>query len=244
MADETHGTGTDNQQGGNGPEPLNEEKVASIAAQVVNQAFTNRSKKLREEITADFTRGFEGVNKTLAELTAALPQPKGVKKKEGEAELDHADSPVLKGLQRQLEELRNEATQLKAERDAERTQSKNMTLRQKLGDELARAGINDPQRVRYAMALLVSEEQRVRWSEDGESIVFRDATGEDIDLATGIKTWAKSEDGKHFLPPTGARGSGDRQGQGRTQQQQGTKEPSATDLGLAIAEAFAAVPVG
>ena len=82
-------------------------------------------------------------------------------------------------------------------------------LRQRVGEVLAGAGIEGV-RARHAIGLLVDAEKRVRWSDDGESLVFRTADRDDAELEPGLRGWLKTDDAKLYLPPKGSQGSGDR----------------------------------
>ena len=97
------------------------------------------------------------------------------------------------------------------ERDAERAKAKDGLLRQKLTDALVSGGVEAP-RARHAVGLLVDAEKRVRWSEEDDKLVFQRGEHDEVDLAVGIKDWLKTDDGKFYLPPKGAQGSGDRPG--------------------------------
>ena len=67
-------------------------------------------------------------------------------------------------------------------------------------------------RARHALGVLVDAERRVRWADDGESLLFRTETHDELELGAGLREWLKTEDAKLYLPPRGAAGSGDRPG--------------------------------
>ena len=60
---------SDPQQGNGAPEALTEEKVAQMVAQIVNQAFSARSKTLKKELSDDMGKNFEGLQKRLDEMS-------------------------------------------------------------------------------------------------------------------------------------------------------------------------------
>jgi hypothetical protein len=144
------------------------------------------------------------------ELAALLPKPEPkpapsegkVAPGKGDAEA-HAE---LKKLQDQIAQLTKQAEAAERERDAERARARDSTLRQRLTEALAAAGIEGV-RARHAVGLLVDAEKRVRWSESGDAVAF-----DDVDLASGLREWLKTEDAKLYLPARGALGSGDRPG--------------------------------
>lgn len=242
MADQPQGNGAPQAPQGTGaPAALDEEKVAQIAAQVVNSAFSTRGKKLREDISADVTKSLEGVSKKFEEMFAAAASS-GKGKGKGKDGDEPSDDPKLNSLQRELKELRAENEAAKKERDAEKSARAAMALRQRLAEELGVHGITEPARVKGATALLLSANQ-VRYDDDGQ-IVFAESENSLLDLPTGIKAWAKTDDAKIYMPPSGARGSGDRGGAGGKPPPSPQGEPSATDIGLALVKEFGGISVG
>ena len=110
-------------------------------------------------------------------------------------------SELVKGLQKQITDLQLSVKQAKEARQAER----NLTVRQKVSEELAGLGF-DSARIRQATGNLIDADKRVRWDDESQSIVFKDSDG-DIDLQTGLKSWAKTDDAKIYLPqPAGGGG--------------------------------------
>lgn len=128
------------------------------------------------------------------------------------------DHPEFKGVLKRLQETEARTKAAEERATAERAKSMDSTLRQKLGDELTKHGV-DAKYGRHAIGLLVDADKRVRYSEDGERIVWRDDDNAELDLTTGIKAWAKSDDAKPYLPPRGTAGSGAKPGGGNGQQQ-------------------------
>ena len=97
---------SDQQQGSGAPEALTEEKIAQIAAQVVNQAFTARSKTLKNELTSEFTKGFESMAKRLDELATSKADSRKKKGPDGEDASEAQATPEYRGLQRQMAEMK------------------------------------------------------------------------------------------------------------------------------------------
>ena len=241
MSDQAPGNGSPNSPSGTGaPAALTEEAVAKIASDTMNSVFEGRSKKLKRELLEEFGKGLEPISKQIADLAAAASQPVGKKKKEGEPSED-GNSPEMRGLQRQLQEQKATTDAVLQKLAAAEAKEKSTTLRARLSEELGKHGITETPRVKAATAVLLSE-NRVRYDEDGQ-IVFAESEDSVLDLATGIKAWVKLDDNKIFLPPTGARGSGDRPGQGPKSGTQPGAEPSATEIGLAFAREFGGIPV-
>jgi hypothetical protein len=229
--DEKTPQGTPAQSGqGEGGEPK------YVTEEQLNRAISARlgdfGKKIEKSISESLATTLTA---KLDELKASITAPgtgDGTSKdppKGGDVE----NSPLVKGLQKQLDDQKAAVLAMKNERDAEKARSRDQVLRTKLSEDLTRGGI-DPTRVRQAVGILVDVEKRVRFADDeGDELVFKDTTG-DVDLATGLKGWLKSDDAKIFLPPRGTQGSGDRS-QGKATQN-GQQQPSvgATLLGMAL----------
>ena len=179
----------------------------------VQALLTSRFRAFEERIGKTLSESLGALTgKLKEEITSALPKPEPPATPEDKKRKDAPESPELKRLQEQIASLTKQAEVARSERDAERARARDTTLRQKLTDALAGAGI-DGVRAKNAVGILVDAEKRVRWAEDGEAILFRGADRED-DLAIGLRDWLKTEDAKLFLPPRGASGSGDRPGAG------------------------------
>jgi hypothetical protein len=246
MADQASGNGSPNQPTGTGaPAALDEERVAQIASQVMNNVFKARGQKIKDDIAADLQKGFGEMKKLFDDFAASnTSSSKGGKKAGKDAAGDPDEgSPEFQGMKRQMAEMRAQIEERDRKLQAAEDAQKRASLRSKLGEELGKVGIVDPARVKAASALLITEEGRVRLDEDGNA-VFAESADSVLDLATGIKAWAKSEDAKIFIPATGARGSGDAARASKAQQASGPQEMSLADLGLGLAQAFGGTPIG
>ncbi len=216
-------------QGNDGPKYVTAEELNKA----ITARFTDHQKKLEKHLES-FSGALTGKLEEL--LKAAVPAPAPTSTAETPKPAD-ADSPALRGMMKQLEELKRDNLKIQQERDAERTRAKDATLRQQLSDALIKNGV-DATRVKHAVGILVDSEKRVRFEEDGDSIVFKDNDNTDVDLLTGIKSWVKSDDGKFYLPPRGVNGSGDR-GAGRAPNVTNTsKTVNAESLGNLILDEF------
>lgn len=236
----------DGQQGsgGDGAGALTPEAVTQLVNTTINSALAAREKKWKREIADEMGKGFETVSKRLDELAVT----KSDKRKKADGEEPDENSVQYKGLQRQMADLKSQIE----ERDrklAEADQKQRTTvLREKVKELLASHGnVTNPSMQKAALALLVSEENRVRYDEDGQ-LVFYESPESYIDLETGIKSWLKTDEAKFVLPPTGALGSGSRpsapSGQRRGQPQQPTEADENLALGLALVKEFKGIPVG
>lgn len=125
------------------------------------------------------------------------------------------------------------ADQLK-KRDEEaavlQAKTRETTERSRLADAMRKAGVPED-RLRGALALVYTEDKRVKTAEDG-SIVFLkkgDLGIEEVELERGVEEWAKSDDGKAYLPPVAATGSGN-VGAGRQATAAAGKAPTTVSL--------------
>jgi hypothetical protein len=174
----------------------------------VHALIGGRLRAFEERIGKTIGDSVGALAKSMKEELAALvskPEPQADDKRKKDAE-----SPELKKLQEQIASLTKQAEDARAERDAERARARDTMLRQKLAEALGTAGIEGV-RAKNAIGVLVDAEKRLRWSDDGEAILFRNGDRED-ELPVGLKDWLKTEDAKLYLPPRGASGSGDRPG--------------------------------
>ena len=212
------------------------EKPSYMTAAEFNKASTAREKKLLERI-----------DKILEEKTAKQKAAEEVddsdagdeSEDKGDAKDDKtaAKSPSdamakqLASLQRQLTRERNEREKERAEREAQSAKMARDEERTKLSEALAAAGVKN---VRGAVALLHTEDKRVRRNDEGK-IVFVDENDDEFDLAAGIKHWIGSEEGKAYMPPRGASGSGAEPGS-KTVARPGAKQKlSKADAGKVLA---------
>jgi len=240
---------SDQQQGSGAPEALTEEKIAQIAAQVVNQAFTARSKTLKNELTSEFTKGFESMAKRLDDLANTKADSRKRGKAEGGEEAPEAQTPEYRGLQRQMAEMKAQLEDRDKQVAEAGARAKHAELRSRVAEELGKVGVTNPMMVKAATSILVTDDKRVQFDEEGQ-LVFVEGPDSVLDIATGIRAWAKSDDAKNFIAPTGTLGSGSRPvqraPQGRVPGQQKSEAEENYDLGAALAREFggASVPIG
>lgn len=214
--------------------------------ETINKAITARNKDVEKKLDKALAEAFTAFAPKLDEIvTAKLEEGKkaggegGGEQKDPKAILDH---PEFKGLQKQLADLKKESEAAKAETAAERAKVRDATLRQKLGEGLGSIGIADNFRVSKAIGDLVDSSKRVRWADEGDGIVFRDSDGSEVDLATGLKGWAKTDEGKFYLPPRGTTGSGATSGGRSPGTGDGSKALQKGDLGRMLMRAAGEAP--
>lgn len=244
MSDQSQGSPPQGPQGG--ASAFTEEQtnlIAQIAGQTMNGVWTARAKKLREELSTDYKSGFEGIAKQLAEMSAA--QQAGAKPGKRDKDGKYANGaeeesdPKLNGMARQLAEMKAQLDARDKELAGEKAKQKLAALRQSARDELAKVGV-DGLRAKHVLASLEAD-GKLAHDEDGNP-VYNESANSVVDLATGIRAWAKTEDAKIFLPPSGARGSGDRPGQ-QSAPKGAPKEVTDADIGMLLVREFGGLPV-
>jgi hypothetical protein len=171
---------------GNGDEPkfVTEEQLnRAISARLGD--FSKKIEKSLEGAIGGLTAKLDEITKPSAPGTAPAAGGDGHKAIE--------ESPIVKGLQKQLGDMKASVEKAQAERDSEKQKTRDQSLRTKVQDALTTGGL-DPKCVRF--------------EEEGDELVFRDGAT-DVDFGTGLKTWLKSDEAKIYMPPRGTKGSGD-----------------------------------
>jgi hypothetical protein len=183
-----------------------------MTAEEFNRAQSSREKRLREQIKKD-----------LAEMLAKSPAPKAAEADDGDegedegkpaegAKGDKPQAPAdataaeLKRLRKRLEASEREREAEKKAREEQAAKAARDEERSKLSEALVAAGA-DAKRVRAAVALLHTEDRKVRRNAEGR-IVFLADEDDEQDLPAGVKAWLGTDEGKAFLPTRGAEGSG------------------------------------
>lgn len=200
------------------PPKTAEPPPAFVTEEQLQAALTSRFRTFEQKVDKTLADGLLAVGTKLRDEVAALlpkpePKPEADEPKPALANTggQPAPSPEFKKLQEQIASLTKQAEDARAERDAERARARDSLLRQRVTDALSAVGIEGV-RARHAQGMLVDAERRVRWSDDGGSILFRTDAHDELELVAGVREWLKTEDAKLYLPPRGAAGSGDRPG--------------------------------
>jgi hypothetical protein len=200
--------------GADPPKPA-EPAPGYVTEEQLQTALTARFRAFEQKLDKALTDGLGSVGTKLRdELAALLPKPEPTPEAEGnrvERNGESEPTPELRKLQDQIAQLTKQAEDARSERDAERARARDSLLRQRVTDALSGVGIEGV-RARHALGLLVDAERRVRWADDGASILFRTDSHDELELGPGVREWLKTEDAKLYLPARGALGSGDRPG--------------------------------
>ena len=239
VPEETSGGGASDSGGGSGkpsgsdqPSGVTEDRVNEIVTKAVKRQigdFAKQQATAQETFATTLTERLLGsLDEKLSAFKPAEPTPSG--KKDPPAE----SSAELKQLRKELDETKK---QLKLAADAEVNEKANAraaTFRSDVETELAKHGSNAAKHARAALA----EDGRIKYaSDDSNEIVFVDDDGDEVPLNKGVPGWLKSADGKRFMPPSGASGSGARPDRGSGTQKSGNSgngAASKSDLGQAL----------
>lgn len=192
------------------PEPKvepTEEAPKPLTLDDVNKAYTAREK-----------RTMEAFGKLLDERIAAL-KPAEQAKPAADQATKPAEGDIAATLRKEFEgKLAERDRELKL-RDEKLAAEKETRLRSEEDAEtraaLAGANIRDAAAVKGALALLKSD-KRIGRDDEGRVCFLEPKDGyiEKKPVAEGIKGWAASDEGKLYLPPTAAAGSGARPARG------------------------------
>lgn len=207
MGDQSQGNGAPGaSQGNDEPKFVTEEQLNKA----ITSRFTDFAKKHEKTLGDTFT-AFE---KKLLEALPKTPEPAATTTPpDAKSILDH---PEVKGMAKKLQDLEERARVAEERTLAEQKRAKDLSIRQRVGEAVAKANVNEPTRAKHAVSFLIRE-NLVKWSDDGkgDELVFASDDG-DIDFKTGFDRWLKSEDAKLYLPSPDAAATQQR----GTQQQQ------------------------
>lgn len=220
---------------GNEVEILTSEEQTKMITGAVNRSLKTSQedmiKKVAESVSGSiqefetrFAAQLEGSNNDDDDSGDA--GAKGDEANKNAALADIEKHPQFRGLKKQLEDLKKRAEEADARATAERQKQRDASLRAQVTDHLTKVGLN-PKAIKQALMVLVDGEKRVRYAEDGDDLLFTDESGDDLDLASGIESWGKSEAAQFYMPARGTSGSGGRPAGGA---KPAPRSP-ATDLG-------------
>lgn len=224
--------------------PLSKEDLAEVRSVFAGLLKTHGEEQTKatealigKAVPGAVAKSLEGLKlddrfKAYDEKLKAIPDPdKAPDKKNGK--VDDEESPAVKRLQARLDEetKKREATEAKA-REAEQAQ-KAERLRQSLQDALVANGC-DPKRVRTAVNDILAQ-GKVKYDDAGNVIwpTKRTWGEEPVPVADAAKEWLGTDDGRFFVPPTGAQGTGDKAGN-KANGQGGDAMSAEKALGLAF----------
>lgn len=173
------------------------------------------------------------IDEKIAAAVPKPPEPGATDDKTGKGKKGDVDPEVAKLHESvaRLERENKEAAKARQEAEAAREESE---LLGALREQLNTAGV-PADRQRGVVALLHAADKRVKRTPDGKPGMHFARKGYDevVPLADAVKEWLAGDEGKAFLPPSGAQGTG--QGAG-TQVRHGTSagavKPSDLEISL------------
>lgn len=225
--------------GENAFSPEQIEALNSLMGTTVNNIFTARlgtlEKKILEKTTASLG---EALKTQLPELLKEFrPPPPAEDDKSGKGgKGGRQDDVELQTLRKQLAENSKAIETANQRAAAAEARRREMDRQKTLGDQLAKAGITDAFKQELAIAFL-DRRGRVAWSgeEDDATLLWNDDLGTQVSFPEGFASWMKTDEAKHFLPPTGTKGAGSRPVAGSPNaNQQLTPEQISRNLGEAL----------
>lgn len=217
-----------------------DERLQKLVDQKVNAALSNHLGRFRTSFEKDLdtklSKSLEPVTGSLSELKDTLAKGRGDHKPDKTDE----EAEELKKANARIAEL--ERKNKEAEEHAQATERKRLSSEERtaLTEALSQAGV-DKNRIRAAVALLYNEDRRVKRDDEGNIVFLVPKAGytDEVKLEDGIPDWLKTEEGKAFLPATGAAGSG-ATGSQRQQRRKGgpmTKEEKKAEARRTLMEA-------
>ena len=198
--------------------------IDSANSEQADTASSVTMEQVNQAVNAAISNRFKSFEKKFEDFTSKLTNP---------AQAEEPAKKDEKLSNTELLKLKQQFDALKQERDTEVSKRKDSELRNSVKESLLKAGVSTPM-IKAAMALLVDSDKVVGYN-DEDQIVFKTESG-DLDLVSGLKTWAKSEEGKAFVAPKGAQGSGERTF-GKTNINT-TVKPSRAEVGNMLEEAL------
>lgn len=197
-------------------QPQSVDATKGLSNEDVNRAITARFRDFEKKMSAQFEQNLSGLGskleETLAQKLAGILKPQPVDDEAAQSqpaaqpEKGKESSADLIAFKRQLSELRNELKSSKEEAQREKQAARDAKMRQAVTDALAAHGITGG-RAKHAIGHLVDVAKLIKLDDAGQP-VMADEFGDPVDLDTGLKAWANTEDAKIYIPPRGTAGSG------------------------------------
>lgn len=192
------------------------ETPATLTAEAVEKLLEARENKLAAEFRRfrdNEVKAREALTKQLAEQFATLKPPEATEGTQAEAPAESPDQRALRiASQKQADEIEKLKASLVAERqEREKAEADKRAQEERVAasEALASGGVTEAPRVKAALAVLASEGRIVRDEKGGICFRVQGKFGEElVPVAEGVRGWLATEDGKLFVPPRDAKGSG------------------------------------
>lgn len=202
VAGDGNGVSGDTGDGGDGSNGAPSPPDPTLSDDRLNKAISTHMSRVRKTLAEQLT---ETITKSLSPIQEQLA---GLSKRPGKGEDGEGEDEAKKQLQARIAELERKNQEAEQRAEQVRTQQRQSEERNALEASLRNAGIQ-PGLVRAAVSQLYTEDKRIGRDDDGQIVykVKRAGYDEELSLDAGISEWLKDE-GKSFLPPRGAAGSG------------------------------------
>ena len=198
--------------------PFSDEQIVSIkqlVSGIVNSSVRARDQMADKKREQDRQAILESMAKMMDEkLSSFKPAPASDDDDDKEKGGKRARETDLRLATLTRQQAETQARLAQTEKVAAERQAKldAAELRDHVSRMLSPLGI-EGMRFRAAYALIKDRIRKHSEDPDAPYVFADETTGEDIDLDTGLKSWAKGEEAKVFIPPSGASGSGARRTQ-------------------------------
>jgi hypothetical protein len=193
-------------------ESQTENTPAAITAEDIDRkfgAFAAKQKAAIGKHQEALTAALAGALAPIMERLEAFGKPAAADGKTDQGDASEAIKQMHAKHEAQIKALQQQLEKSESEKAAERATRQTQEERTELTQALSAAGV-PVGKIKAAVALLYTEEKRVGRSEDGKVglKVTRDGYTDVVAMDVGLAEWFKTDDGKEFLPPRGAAGSG------------------------------------
>jgi hypothetical protein len=190
--------------------PTLDNKISETVVGALGKPLNDAISKRLGQFEKTFSTSVEGsIGKALEGFKQTLPQSGGGKEPPPEAKDPNA--VALKTMETKLETALTKLADADSRARAERAKNRTSALNASVADHLVKLGMTDPVGLKLAVGHLTTVEKRAQYEDDDNDnarILFRNDDDTLMDLGVGLKKWAATPEAKHFMPPTGARGSG------------------------------------
>jgi uncharacterized coiled-coil protein SlyX len=178
-------------------------KVAALADALGANLRKEREAAAKRE--AELSKRLEEISSRLEQFQAPVHPGQEAEKTDAARKFEIEQAKADK----RIKELEAKTAAAEAKAAETEARQREQEERQALSSQLAAHGIEGAKQ-RAALALLYSEEKKVKRNDKGEiCFAIMQSYGEElISLEEGIKAWVGTDDGKSFLPPRGVQGAG------------------------------------
>ncbi len=220
---------------------VTEDRVNEIVSKALSSRFRdfeNKQTKLLDDKLKSTTESIVGsITATLEERLGkgGDGDDKGKAKSKPDGDIDITQNAAFRALQKDLDNERKAREKRDAELASERQRRREENLEKHTRERLLAAGF-DPVRVDRLAKNLIKVDGLVGYeSDESEEVVYREKDGPTT-LDAGVKQFAASAEGKFWLPPRGAGGSGDGASGSAGMKRTGNGEqlPTKCELGTAL----------